>query len=147
MKDRFLLGTTAGAVGGLVIGILHLLFDQIPGVSLKMIYGVSKLFVPAGMLGTLEANIIGGLANIVCASVIGLFIMTAIEMTGFDSYLFKGAMLGTMIWFLTCGLLARVLKLNMQDTFWDTVLIILIHAIYGIVAVWFIKKYRVKIDS
>ncbi len=147
MKDRFLLGTAAGAVGGIVMGILHLLLSQIPGVSLKMIYGVSKLFVPASMLGTLEANIIGGLANIVCASLIGLLVMALLEVTGFDSYLFKGALLGIMIWFVTCGLIGKALKLNMQETFWDNIIIIAIHAVYGIVTVSFIRKYRVTANS
>lgn len=147
MKDRFLLGASAGAVGGVAMGTLHILLSYIPGVNLKMIYGVSKLFVPPSMLGTLEANIIGGIANIVCASVIGLLVMTLIELTGLDGSIYKGALLGIMIWFLTCGLIGKALGLNMQDTFWDNILIILIHAIYGIITVGFIKKFGTKINS
>lgn len=144
MKDKFFAGALAGMIGAAVMVSLNFLVNLIPGVDLKLLFGVSELFVPKPLYGTLEGAIIGLIAHLVCGSMVGLGIMLVLEKTGYNHLILKGTFLGLLAWFLLCGLLGRVLGLRMQDKFIDNILMILIHIPFGIATAWAVYLFRKK---
>jgi len=144
MKDKFFAGALAGMIGAAVMASLNFLFNLMPGVDLKLLFGVSELFVPKPLYGTLEGATIGLISHLVCGSIVGLGVMIVLEKTGYNHLILKGALLGLLAWFLLCGLLGRVLGLRMQDKFLDNILMILIHIPFGIVTAWAVYRFREK---
>ncbi len=144
MKDKFVLGATGGVAGAAVMAGLNFLINRIPGIDMKLVSGVSELFVSRSLVGTLQGNTIGLLVHLVCGALVGLAFLTALELTGYDYLLLKGAFLGLAAWLQLCGILGRILGLNMQDKFIDNVLFLLIHIPFGIVTVWVIDRLRYR---
>ncbi|MBU7008752.1 DUF6789 family protein [Phosphitispora fastidiosa] len=141
MKDKFILGLSAGLAGSLVMAVLLWLLNLIPGVSIKILYEMATLFL-AGESGALENGITGTIVHFICGSIIGMAMLALFHVTGYGSPLLKGIGMGTFTWFLFCGILARLLNLQMRDTFIDSMLLLLLHIAFGITAGWFLVKYR-----
>ncbi len=144
MRDKFLLGSLAGASGAVVMLFFSSLLNSLPGLRLKLLFGVSQLFVPKGLVNTLPGNIIGSIAHLICGGLVGIGILYVLEITGYKYNLIKGAALGICAWFLLCGVLAKLLGLKMQDNFLDTILVMLVHIPYGITTAWIINRFRIK---
>lgn len=147
MKDRFLLGFTGGLVGAIIMGALDLALNLLPAVNTKLLIGVSSMFVSKSLIGTVQGNIIGIISSLLYGSMGGILILLILENTGYDKHIYKGILLGLITWFLTCGILDQSLTLRIQDKFTDIVMLILIHIAYGITTVWFIRRYRHKVES
>jgi len=143
MKDKFFLGLSAGLAGSLAMLVLLWLLNLIPGVSMNLLYEIAALFI-TGESGTLENGITGTIVHFICGSIIGLAMLALFQIIGFSFPLIKGAGLGMFTWFLLCGIVARLLNLQMPDTFIDSILLLLVHIAYGITAGWFLAKYRPK---
>ncbi|KNZ69554.1 hypothetical protein Tfer_1799 [Thermincola ferriacetica] len=144
MTDRFFLGVVAGLAGAVVMVILNFLLNLIPGVQMELIFGISKLFVPQNLLGTLAGGTIGVIAHLICGSLVGLIFLVILEKTGLSYPVLKGAILGLGCWFVVNGLIGKFLDLGMQDKFIDNILIMLIHIPYGIITAWIIYRYHPK---
>lgn len=142
MKDKFFAGSVAGMIGASVMAAANFLVNLIPGVDMKLIFGVSELFVPKPLTGTVEGAAIGLIAHLVCGSLVGLTVMAVMEKTGYDYLILKGTVIGMIAWFLLCGLLGRVLGLTMQDKFIDNIMMIIIHIPFGIATVWSLYLLR-----
>lgn len=142
MKDSFIISSLAGLAGAAIMALINFIINLIPGVNMELIFGVSELFVPKNLLGTLQGAAVGLIAHLACGALVGLIILWALEIFGYDYILLKGAIFGLFSWFLMCGILGRVLKLGMQDKFIDNILFIIIHIPFGITTAWLIKKYR-----
>ena len=144
MRDKLLLGSIAGMAGAATMIAANSLLNLIPGINLKLIFGVSEIFVSKALTGTVAGNIIGGIAALTCGALVGVAILYAFEFTGYHYLLIKGTFLGLASWFLLCGILARILRLGMQDTIIDNILMITIHLLFGLITAWVIGRYRKK---
>ncbi len=143
MKDKFFLGISAGLAGSLVMVLLLWLLNLIPGVSINMLDEVSTLFNERAV-GNLQRGITGTTVHFICGSVIGLAMILLFQTTGYGMPLLKGAGFGAVTWFLLCGIMARLLNLQMQDTFVDSFLLLLVHIAFGLTAGWFLARYRYR---
>lgn len=141
MKDKFFLGALAGMAGALVMSFLNFIINLIPGVNMKLLFGVSQLFVPKAMSDTLPGTAIGFIAHLICGALVGIAFLLVFEYFSYDYPLLKGTFLGLASWFIMCGILGRVLRLPMQDKILDNILFILIHIPYGITTAWIINRY------
>ena len=141
MKDKFFLGLSAGLAGSLVMAALLWLLNLIPGVSIKMLYEIASLF-NVGAVGTFQRGITGTIVHFICGSIIGLAMLSLFQTTGYGLPMLKGAGMGAFTWFLLCGILARLLNLQMRDTFTDSMLLLLVHTAYGMTTGWFLARYR-----
>jgi hypothetical protein len=144
MKDKFFLGALAGTAGSTVMLTLYFILNSLPGISIKLLDGIARVFVPEPVIGTLEGNIIGIIAHFMCGSMIGLAILVIFEITGYNNPLLKGAALGAGSWFIACGIVGRLININIQDNFIDQMLNLLIHIPYGITVAWFLNRYKYK---
>ncbi|ADG83370.1 hypothetical protein [Thermincola potens] len=144
MTDRFFLGVVAGLAGAMAMVVLNFLLNLIPGVQMELIFGISKLFVPQNLLGTLAGGTIGVIAHLICGGLAGLIFLVIMEKTGVNHPVLKGIVLGLAAWFLANGIVGRILGLSMQDTFVDNIFIILVHAVFGIITAWIIARYHPK---
>lgn len=142
MKDRFIVGSLAGMAGAAVMALINFIINLVPGLNMELIFGVSTLFVPKTLQGTLQGAAIGLIAHMICGALVGMVMLGVLEVSGYDYIQLKGAILGLFLWFLLSGLLGRALELGMQDKFIDNLLFILIHIPFGITTAWLIKKYR-----
>jgi len=142
LNDKFFLGSFAGVTGAMVMVIFDFLLNLLPNINIKLIFGLSALFVPETLKGTLQGGFIAFIAHMICGAIIGFIILLLFDWTGYDRPLLKGGLMGVGFWFLTCGILARILNLNMQDKFIDNILNMLIHIPYGVTAGWIIYRYR-----
>lgn len=145
IRDRFLLGLSAGFAGAVVMSGLNGLANLVPGISTKLLFGISRLFIPISLIGTWQGNIIAYIASTICGALFGLVMVWIYEITGYRHYLLKGLILGMILWLLTCGMINTGLRLAMQDSFIDNMVIILTHAAYGIAAGWVLGRYRQRI--
>ncbi|PKM83005.1 MAG: hypothetical protein CVU89_02440 [Firmicutes bacterium HGW-Firmicutes-14] len=144
MKDNFLRGTAAGFTGAVVMSVFDFILNLIPGINIELIFGISKLFVPRSMTGTLAGSTVGLISHLVCGILVGLVMLVILEIAGYDYLLAKGAIMGLASWFLLCGILGKALGLRMQDRFIDNLLIMLIHIPFGLTVVWFLDRFRPK---
>lgn len=147
MKDKFTLGLLGGFAGTVVMGSLYLLFEQIPGVSLKMLLGVSRLFVPTSMASSSPGIITGYIGNALCGSLLGLGIMLVLEKTGYGYIWLKGVLLGLMIWFLTCGVISTQIGIGTESRFIDNIILIVIHIAHAVTTTWFIQRFRYRLGG
>lgn len=143
MKSKLFLGTSAGFIGSVVMAVLIFLLHLV-GVDVKLITAISQLFVKEPIVGTLLGNTIGLIAHFICGSIVGLGILIALDITGYTHPVLKGALFGGGVWFLLCGILARILNINMQGDFLGTLFNFLIHIVYGIVTVSIITHYNYR---
>ncbi len=144
MKDKFIIGSLAGLAGSAVMALINFIINLIPGINMELIFGVSALFIPESLQGTLPGAAMGLFAHLICGTLVGMVILGLLEISGYEHTLAKGAILGLFSWFLLCGMLGRVLELGMQDKFIDQVLFIINHVFFGIITVWLIKRYRLE---
>lgn len=142
MKDRFFIGSLAGMAGAVVMAVIDFLINLMAGIDVKLIFGVSELFVPKHLLATLPGATIGLIAHIVCGALLGLAIVVVLELFGYDYIVIKGVILGLFTWFLLSGMMGKALKLGMQDKFIDNILFLLIHIPFGVTTTWLIKRFR-----
>ncbi|GAB4262879.1 hypothetical protein [Thermincola ferriacetica] len=142
MTDRFFLGVVAGFAGAMGMVVLNFLLNLIPGVQMELIFGISQLFVPKNLLGTLSGGTIGVIAHLICGGLAGLIFLVLMEKTGFAHPVLKGIVLGLAAWFLANGIAGKILGLSMQDTFVDNIFIIIVHAVFGIITAWIIARYH-----
>ncbi|MFZ5640191.1 MAG: hypothetical protein ACOY4Q_05830 [Bacillota bacterium] len=141
MKDKFLLGSLAGIAGALVMVIANILVNMIPGLSVKLFFGVTYMFVPPAVVNTLNGNVIAILANLACGGVLGVIFTYFVSFTNPRYMLLKGAIYGGGTWFLICGMIARALRLPMVDKPLDQYMILAVHFIYGIVTAYVIARF------
>lgn len=123
------------------MGTLNGLANLVPGISTKLIFGISKFFVPLPLIDTLPGNLIAYIASTICGTLYGLVMVTVFERTGYHYYLLKGLILGMILWLFTCGMINTGMRLGMQDTFVDNIVIAAVHATYGITAGWVLGRY------
>lgn len=143
MKDKFLLGSLAGIAGALVLVTTNSLVNLIPGVSVKLLFGVTHMFVPPAAVNTLNGKIVAVLANLACGGVLGFIFTYLISFTNPRYILLKGIIYGMGAWFLICGMVARALRLPMVDKPLDQYLNLTAHLLYGIVIAYVIAKFGV----
>lgn len=141
MKDKFLLGSLAGITGALVMVTANSLLNLIPGVSVKLLFGVAHLFVIPGTVNTFNGRIISVLANLACGGLLGVIFTYFVSFTYPRYILLKGAIYGLGTWFIVCGMVARALRLPMPDIPLDQYLIIAVHFIYGIIIAYIIGRF------
>jgi hypothetical protein len=141
MKDKFLLGSLAGIAGAVVMVIANILVNMIPGLSVKLLFGVTHLFVPPVAVNTINGNIIAILANLACGGLLGVIFTYFVSFTNPKYMLLKGAIYGGGTWFMICGMVARVLRLPMVDKPMDQYMILAMHIIYGIVIAFVIARF------
>ncbi|HWI54660.1 MAG TPA: hypothetical protein VNT57_03135 [Desulfobacteria bacterium] len=142
MKDRFFIGSLAGLAGAGLMALINFIINLVPGINMELIFGVSGLFVPETLKGTLQGAAVGLIAHLACGALVGLVILGILETFGYEHIVLKGAILGLFCWFSLSGILGRLLTLGMQDKFIDNALFILIHFPFGITTAWLIKRYR-----
>jgi len=144
LKDKFILGGTAGMAGGVVMGLSIYLLNLIPGISIHMITRVALLFSPSAVSGPVQSNIIGFIGHLFCSALVGFIAIMLLDYTGYSHSFLKGLGFGAVAWFALCGVLARILNLNMADKFVDSVLLLLVHVLFGVITVWIINRYRYR---
>ncbi|PKM83006.1 MAG: hypothetical protein CVU89_02445 [Firmicutes bacterium HGW-Firmicutes-14] len=142
MKDKMILGLIAGFGGAVIMGILDILFNLLPGINTKFIYGVSQLFTPITLAESPYGFFMGLTASLVCGTLAGLSFILVFETTGYDYLFLKGSITGLLLWLLLCGITGTVLGLNMEDTFIDNMVMIIIHLGYGLTGAWLINRFR-----
>lgn len=143
MKPKLFLGMGAGSVGAAVMAILIYLLHFV-GVNVPLITAISRIFVKEPLVGTTLGNTIGLIAHLMCGSIVGLGILMALDYTGYTRPVLKGALIGGGIWFLLCGIVAKMLNIKMQGDFLGTLFNLLIHIVYGVVAVSMINHFHNK---
>lgn len=140
------MGATAGFIGALVMAILIYLLHLF-GVDVRLITAISQVFVRGPLVGTFQGNTIGLIAHFLCGSIIGIGILIVLEITGYTHPILKGASLGGAVWFITCGIIARILSISMRGDFSGTLFNFLIHIVYGIIATSIITNYHNRIAA
>lgn len=143
MKDKFLLGSLAGIAGAMVMVIANLLLNLIPGVSQKLLFAVTQMFVLPAMVNTFNGQVIAVLANLACGGLLGLIFTYLISFTYPKYILVKGLIFGSGAWFLMCGMVARALNLPMVSKPLDQYINVAVHLIYGTVIAYIISKFGV----
>lgn len=141
MNDRLIAGGIAGFVGSIVMVLFNLLLNFIPGVSVKLLYTASNMFIPKPLLGTLEGNLMGLIVHLICGSLLGVIFVYILDFTGHRYIYLKAFGYGFITWFLLCGFVTRLLNLPVQDKFLDGLLLLLIHIPFGLTIGWIIKNF------
>lgn len=143
MNGKFFQGITAGFTGALVIAVLIYILNWFD-IHVKLITAISQIFVSKDLVGTFQGNIIGLIGHLACGSLVGAGILIAFEVTGHEHSTMKGAALGAGAWFFLCGIMAKLLELNMQSNFLGSLFNLLVHIVYGMVAAWVIMYFHGK---
>jgi len=146
VRNKLFLGTVAGFVGALVIAVFMLILKFF-GIEVRVIPAISQLFLIDSFIGTFEANAIGLLAHLICGSIIGAIFLLALESTGYNHWILKGAAMGSIVWFSLCGVVARLLELSIRSNALNSLFNLIVHIIYGIVTAWFIFYFEGKAKS
>lgn len=143
MGSKLFLGAIAGFIGALIIVIIIFLLSLL-GIQVRLIPAISQLFVTDSLLGTFQANIVGLIAHFICGSIVGVAFLLALEITGYTHWILKGAAGGSAVWFLMCGILARILNLSMRSNAVNGLSNLFVHIVYGIIATWVIVHFNSK---
>ena len=132
MRIRLLSGLIAGFVGALGMWLVILL-SYFFGFHIRIIPAITELFVTDSFLGTFQASIVGVIAHFICGGILGIAFLLTLEITGYSNWILKGAAGGAVVWFLLCGMLAKILNISMRSDAVNSLANLVVHIIYGII--------------
>lgn len=149
LKNRTMLGITAGLISGLVKDIIDLITYSLKITDNLFGYLASGIFTNPHSARTITGIIVGYLADFVMGGVFGVIFVYFIKATEPEYILTKGTGFGLFLWIAVLGTVKALKITTVPPQNPLTVLIMFFtHALFGLVVGLIVKKYgRAALNS
>ncbi len=145
IKDRVLIGSTAGMIAAVFKDASNLIFYSLKIVNtLYFQLAASAHLLPAGV-NTVLGYIIGILSDIITGGTIGVLGIFFLSYFGTDYWWYKGCIIGNLVWLFGLGVILNLgtIHLNSYDPVFRMVAFI-DHQIFGLVYVYLVYRWSQK---